>query len=326
MVFVEERQQPIADSPLTLAFARQTLPSARLLVAQSINVIAREAGQAIIETCDTAPAWDLHILRAAGEEAPGPNRLRLVRAGIEANLKKRRRRLLLSLLPEMNSRPTPGTTFIAAPVLVQLYLETLDRTWLSIYQPESGAFFRRCLSPWPGGIWQAEENRLPPSRAYRKLEEALTQFPYLDHRARSLTIHSGESCVDLGASPGGWSWVALERGARVTAVDRSPLRDDIMQHARLNFVQGDAFQFRPERAVDWLLCDVIAFPGRTVELLSNWLTNHWCQKFCVTVKFRGVEDYAVLSQLKTMLNERSRDFSIRRLSENKNEVTVFGYL
>ncbi|MCR9142337.1 MAG: hypothetical protein NXI24_08790 [bacterium] len=324
-----------------LAFARQSLPNAELFADASVNHIVRCASQAVIEACDDAGDWALHILRAEDADAPGPNRARLLRSEIEAQLKKRRRRLLRSLAPD----DAPVDVSSAPTTLVQLYLESRERTWLSIVRPgaqaSSDAFWRRCLSPWPGGLWQATENREPPSRAYRKLAEALEQFPWIGggigdvdsagegppgSRGAALAIQAGDRVVDLGASPGGWSWVALQRGARVLAVDRSPLRADLMQHAKLDFVQGDAFQYRPESPVDWLICDVIAFPDRILELLRDWVAMKRCRNFCVTVKFRGAGDYGVLVELKNMLNKHARDFALRRLSENKNEVTAFGCL
>ncbi|MEQ9365372.1 MAG: SAM-dependent methyltransferase [Leptospirales bacterium] len=346
-LILEDRHLRRTEEAITLAFARQTLPNARLLPAASINEIARTASQSIIEACEDVASWRLDILRAEGEAAPGANRVRLVRSEIEAQLKKRRRRLLKTLAAEAAPADVPplGAAITAPEILVQLYLETRERNWLSLYGPFRNfddSFWRRCVSPWPGGMWEAAENRAPPSRAYRKLAEALTQFPSLkrpgpisgdpattgraSRESGQLTIQRGELCVDLGASPGGWSWLALKRGAHVVAVDRSPLREDLMRHPGLEFVQGDAFQYRPERTVDWLICDVIAFPGRTLELLADWIGGRRCRKFCVTVKFRGAEDYGVLAELKNMLNKAAGDFAIRRLGENKNEVTVFGFV
>jgi 23S rRNA (cytidine2498-2'-O)-methyltransferase len=92
--------------------------------------------------------------------------------------------------------------------------------------------------------------------------------------------------VDLGAAPGSWTYLALNRGAHVTAVDRSPLRQDLMNHPRLRFMRGDAFQFKPPLPVDWLLCDVVAAPERSAELLLRWLRNRWCRHFVVTLKLK----------------------------------------
>ena len=139
------------------------------------------------------------------------------------------------------------------------------------------------------------------------------------------SILRGESAVDLAASPGGWSFVALDHGATVTAVDRSPLEDGLMDHPRLRFVQGDAFKFKPEKPVDWLLADIAAYPERTLELVKRWLGEGWCQRLVATVKFTGTEGYGILEDFKRMLSAAAHDFRIRKLLENKNEATVMAW-
>ncbi len=109
------------------------------------------------------------------------------------------------------------------------------------------------------------------------------------------------------------------------AVDRSPLADDLLRHPALEFIRGDAFRFEPSRPVDWLLCDVIAFPERILELLKLWIVRRWCRSFCVTVKFRGSGEYAKLDDFKAWLAASGAEFQVRRLTNNKNEATVFGH-
>ncbi len=48
-------------------------------------------------------------------------------------------------------------------------------------------------------------------------------------------IKEGDSVLDLGASPGGWSQVAVELGARVVAVDISPMNPI----EGVTFIRGD---------------------------------------------------------------------------------------
>ena len=113
--------------------------------------------------------------------------------------------------------------------------------------------------------------------------------------------------------------------AQVTAIDRSPLREDLMHHPRLRFVQADAFKYVPEEPVDWLLSDVIAFPARSLELLETWLSRRWCRQFCVTIKFRGQEEYSRLEQCKSLLDSLGTEYCLHRLTHNRNEVTAYGY-
>ncbi len=126
--------------------------------------------------------------------------------------------------------------------------------------------------------------------AFRKLAEVQLRL--------NRTIAAGERCVDLGSSPGSWAWLALQEGAAVTAIDRSPLREDLMRHPRLHFVRGDAFKYVSRCARRLVLCDVIAFPQRSIELLATWLRQRWCRQFCVTIKFRGQDDYGRLTECK----------------------------
>jgi 23S rRNA (cytidine2498-2'-O)-methyltransferase len=97
-----------------------------------------------------------------------------------------------------------------------------------------------------------------------------------------------------------------------------------MAHPRLTFVRGDAFRYEPSETVDWLLCDVIAFPARSFELLQTWLGRGWCRWFCVTLKFKGADDYPKLEDFKAWLTASGAEFDLRRLTSNKNEVMAFG--
>ena len=80
-------------------------------------------------------------------------------------------------------------------------------------------------SPFPNGVCRFVEDRTgPPSRAYLKFWEAcalLRRWPA-----------PGETCFDLGAAPGGWTWALARLGARVTAVDKAPLDPAVAAHAR----------------------------------------------------------------------------------------------
>jgi len=107
-------------------------------------------------------------------------------------------------------------------------------------------------------------------------------------------------------------------------VDRAPLRADLMAHNGLTFQRGDAFTFEPSQPVDWLLCDVIAAPERTIALLLRWLQRKQAKQFVVTIKFKGTEDYKLLEPLKHALPGLCADFYLTHLSANKNEVCAFG--
>ena len=318
-----------AASPPCLAFAEQVLPAPQPLPTPSVTRAAQALADAVLAALDGhAGPWRLHVLsveRPAAGSKLGPGRARLVRTRALALLQERRRALRRALVDD--ARPWADDE-----ALVQLLLVSLESGWLSLCQPDARRHLRRVLSRFPGGVVAVPEDRGPPSRAYAKLLEAELHAGF--------AIGAGQTCVDLGGSPGGWSAIALARGARVLAVDRAPLRADLMAHERLVFRRGDAFRFRPDAAprgseplpawlappVDWLLCDVIAFPERTLALLQQWLAARWCRRFVVTVKFRGAADLAALAELKALLQASGAEFLVRQLRANKNEVTACGTL
>ena len=91
-----------------------------------------------------------------------------------------------------------------------------------------------CQSPFPNGEARFVEDREgPPNRAYLKLWEALT---LIDRRPGP-----GDLCLDLGASPGGWSWVLAKLGARVIAVDKAPLAPAIAAMPGVEVHKASAF-------------------------------------------------------------------------------------
>ena len=59
----------------------------------------------------------------------------------------------------------------------------------------------------------------------------------------------GDRCVDLGASPGGWSWVLQSLGATVLAVDKAPLAPDIARLPHIEFLKASAFALDPAESV-----------------------------------------------------------------------------
>jgi 23S rRNA (cytidine2498-2'-O)-methyltransferase len=301
-----------AASPC-LAFATQCLPGPEPVRAPSIAATAKAAAGIAMERLGGHEGpWRFHVFCV---ESPGgavrASRCALVEEQVLDALRRRQKRLLATRVAE-SARPWERDE-----ILVQLALVEPRLAFFSMTGPTERGRLGRCLSRFAGGVVDVPEDKAPPSRAYRKLLEAEIRL--------GRRIEAGETCVDLGASPGGWTHVALGRGARVIAVDRSPLRADLMAHPLLGFVRGNGFSFVPEAVpVDWLLSDIIAFPVRTIGLVERWLSNRWCRRFCVTIKFRGQDDYPELERLKAILLASGADFRLRELTSNKNEVTAYG--
>jgi 23S rRNA (cytidine2498-2'-O)-methyltransferase len=309
-LLIEEDLHP-AQTPW-LAWARQTLPRAEILNAPSINRWAELIGQRVIESLKeyTGP-WRL-LLSSLAPEARllSPRRIELIEAAVWDYLKRRQKRLLKTVVQE----PTP---FSSETALLQIAWQNETVGYWSGLLPIEQQQWRRSVSHYPAGLIPIAQDKSAPARAFAKLVEAELQL--------GQAIHAGQQCVDLGAAPGSWTWWAIQQGAAVLAIDRSPLRDDLMQHRRVTFQQGDALAYRPEQPIDWLLCDVAAFPERIYELLEHWLLPRHCRAFVVTIKFRGQEDYQLLPRFAALLEQSGYEFLLRRMNANKNEVTALGY-
>lgn len=183
---------------------------------------------------------------------------------------------------------------------------------------ETEAYFP-LISPFPGGFTTIRDDKAAPSRAFKKLVES--------QKILKEKIQPGQSVLDLGASPGGWSYVALKAGAKVTSIDRSELRADLMKNPNLNFEAADAFKYESKEIFDWVVSDIICAPPRILELIDQWVKTKRCKNFAFTIKFKGHEDYQILSEFKKRLKgPEYRDYQclIRQLNVNKNEVMVLG--
>ena len=88
-------------------------------------------------------------------------------------------------------------------------------------------------------------------------------------------------------------------------------------------VQGNAFTYQPPHPVDWLLCDVICEPARTVELVDRWITHGWCRAVVATVKFKGSDSYGLLAPAVERLARHGwRHLRVKHLFRHHNEVAL----
>jgi 23S rRNA (cytidine2498-2'-O)-methyltransferase len=168
-----------------------------------------------------------------------------------------------------------------------------------------------CSSPYPNGAYIFEENKTEaPSRAYLKLWEALTRLQKFPK--------AGETCIDLGACPGGWTWVLQRLGANVISVDKAPLAPPIAALPNIRYIQQSAFGLNPEEigAVDWLFSDIICYPERALRLIENWKKSGLVRNMVSTIKFQGKTDYETLKKFMEIPGS-----SIFHLYNNKHEVT-----
>jgi 23S rRNA (cytidine2498-2'-O)-methyltransferase len=162
-----------------------------------------------------------------------------------------------------------------------------------------------------------------PSRSFLKVEEA---YLLLGREPQA-----GETVADLGAAPGGWSYSAARRGARVVAIDNGPLKGGALDHPKIEHRRADAFAFvpAPGERFDWLFCDLVEEPHHVLDrLVGPWLRNRWCRSFIVNLKFGRVDPLAFLAELRAPGSPlaAAADLRIRHLYHDREEFTVVGRL
>ncbi|MGH7046350.1 MAG: SAM-dependent methyltransferase [Stellaceae bacterium] len=213
----------------------------------------------------------------------------------------RRAVLIQEQLPNVSAKPL---VFGTAPPAAPLGSWTLLDATTVLAAP-------CCTSPFPNGeVHFVEDRSGPPSRAYLKLWEMLTVL--------GRQPAPGERCLDLGASPGGWSWVLQRMGAQVISVDKVRLAPAIEVLPRIEHRLASAFALDPLAIgpVDWLFGDIACYPARLLGLAERWLAAGTCRNFVCTIKFQGETDHAIARRFAAIQGSQ-----LRHLHHNKHELT-----
>jgi 23S rRNA (cytidine2498-2'-O)-methyltransferase len=163
-------------------------------------------------------------------------------------------------------------------------------------------------SPFVNGECHFAQDHIgPPSRAYLKLWEALVRF--------GRWPVAGDRCLDLGASPGGWTWVLATLDADVTAVDKAPLAASVAAMPGVSERVDSAFGLAPE-PVDWLFSDIIAYPDRLLTLVRRWIDAGAPRFIVCTIKFQGATDHDAAEAFAAIPGGQ-----VVHLFHNKHELT-----
>jgi 23S rRNA (cytidine2498-2'-O)-methyltransferase len=296
------------DAPMSwldgLCFPHFTLLTPHEIRGESVNALAQRTSQYFFES-------------VRGEEIEGPWPCVFLGAAEPSGL-GRRVAAVEKACKELIKKKLTRIARLATPVL------PLGRGYtrgLIVYCTDFGRIFVS-REIWRGGQRRMPYDPLAPSRSYLKIEEA-----YL---IMGRVPGPGETVCDLGASPGGWSYSAAKRGARVVAVDNGPLKGGALDNALIAHRREDAFRFAPPagRVFEWMFCDLVEEPHHVLEnLVSPWLGGGWCRRFVVTLKFGRTDPLALLREARAAGSPfalNAQDLCIRHLYHNREEFTVMG--
>jgi len=218
-----------------------------------------------------------------------------------APLHHRRAALIQDRLPHVSAKPV---VFPAAAPTAPL------GSW-TLLAPDRMLATAHCSAPYPNGeIVFVEDKVGPPSRAYLKLWEALVRLRRWPQ--------PGERCVDLGACPGGWTYVLAKLGAAVVAVDKAALDPKVAAMPGVEWRGESAFAIEPESIgpVDWLFSDIICYPSRLLRLVERWRASGLVRNFVCTLKFQGETDHESAAAFAALPGAQ-----VLHLHNNKHELT-----
>ncbi|OUR99559.1 hypothetical protein A9Q84_00635 [Halobacteriovorax marinus] len=287
-----------------LAFSTTTLINATELPEESISNQAKKVVELIAKKIPEGEKINCHVYSITHKYGIlETGRAELLKEKVVKNLRKEK----VFCLRKGFDR---SLSFIQVLVLAD---RSIALSVLSVAEVKT---YHSLISPYIGGFNNVEDDKKAPSRAFKKIVEAQ------EIMGRSIT--DGEVLIDLGACPGGWTYVARKRGAKVIAIDRSELREDLMADSKVVFLKTDAFKYVAEEEIDWAVSDIISTPDRVLELVENWVIGNNCKHFIFTIKFQGDENYKILSEFKKIEKKSEFKVILKQLNANKNEVTVMG--
>jgi len=294
-----------AEGPATdhLCFAHLCLHSATVIEAASINTLAQQLVDLFMERIRgiaLPEGWPAVFRFADGVTGLG-QRMKGVEKEFRARLRKRMARLERTAGSEL---PRGGGEAMGLFV----FLVSFDRLYASTHA-------------WSGGQCRMADDPAAPSRSYLKTEEAFA--------AMGREPVAGESVIDLGAAPGGWSYSAAKRGATVLAIDNGPMKGGAKDHPLIEHRRDDAFKFMPApgETYEWLLCDLVEEPHHVIRLIEQWLKNGHCRHFVVNLKFGRANALKLLDEV---LDPHGRiqpyctELRVRHLFHDRDEFTLMG--
>jgi len=178
---------------------------------------------------------------------------------------------------------------------------------------------------WPMGIARLRMPSSAPSRSTVKLAEALLEF--FDDREREKRFAPGMTAVDLGASPGGWTWQLVQRQMHVTAVDNGAIDAALLESGQVKHRREDGFHYRPPEPVDWMVCDMVESPSRIARLAAQWVAQGWCAASIFNLKLPMKKRWEEVERCRALIGEALGGggyfLRMKQLSHDREEVTAY---
>ncbi len=290
-------------APAELCFTHLRLSHATAIDAASVNALAAQLTDLFMEDIRGVAlpeGWPVIFRFADGITGLG-QRVKAVEKEFRNRLKKRMAKLERTASGELPRGCGESTGLF-------VFFTAFDRCYMSI-------------AAGSGGQRRMADDPAAPSRSYLKTEEAFA--------AMGREPLPGETAVDLGAAPGGWSYSVAKRGAHVVAIDNGPMKGGAHEHPLIEHRRDDAFKFMPAEGetFDWLLCDLVEEPHHVMRLIEHWLEGRHCHRFVINLKFGRANALKLLDEVLDTggrIAPRCSELMVRHLFHDRDEFTLMG--
>jgi len=176
-------------------------------------------------------------------------------------------------------------------------------------------------STWPMGIPRLRMPSGAPSRSTVKLAEALLEF------MPARKFEPGLAAVDLGASPGGWTWQLVQRGFMVTAVDNGPMDAALLDSGQVRHRREDGLRFRPPEPVELMVCDIVESPSRIATLVAKWIAEGWCRETIFNLKLPMKKRWEEVLRCRAIIDEALGGggyyLRMKQLYHDREEISAY---
>lgn len=173
------------------------------------------------------------------------------------------------------------------------------------------------LSDWPGGMVQLAKPKGQISRSEFKLEEII--------RTGLAELPTNCDALDLGAAPGGWTRILLNRGLRVWAVDTGKLDPRLQDKPGLTYIP---MLSGPFLAANTQMFDLVVNDMRMEPLLSAHVMNS-AARFVpeggmgvMSIKLPPGAPLRVIDDTVRALRRGWSVQTVKQLFHNRHEVTA----
>ena len=302
----------VVPAPADTVFARQVMPRAIKFDGSDDQKIVK----AVTDRIDVmvkrgnrqAGLWTLHAF--AIDDDNGLARARKIAKQVMAHVRERQKEFFKRYI---NPDEFTGTPRSAGDLVLQIYVPSTEDLWFSAAAINDG------VSLFEAGFQRMKTLRGAPSRSASKLEEALSQL--------GENPTEGQTAVDLGAAPGGWSFVLARHGALVRAVDHAKLDEKAFKglKGRVEHVRDNGLKYEPSDPVDWMVCDMVMGASDSLNVLRTWHQKSLTTRFVVNVKLPKSNPWPQVAEALALIQGFGwRVVKARHLIHDRSEITLMG--